>query len=64
MKKIVIQCDRCKKVFESWQDKKTELYGIAEFIYDGAEPYLDIPKDLCETCYTELENWYKMIQIY
>lgn len=58
MRKIVMYCDRCKKEFEKWNHKKTELYGVAEFVHDDNDPYLDEPKDLCESCYTELENWW------
>ena len=58
MRKIVMYCDRCKKKFESWNHKRTEVYGVAEFVYDDNDPQLDEPKDLCESCYTELENWW------
>ena len=58
MRKIVMYCDRCKKEFKSWNYKKNELLGVAEFIHEDSNPYLDEPKDLCESCYTELENWW------
>ncbi len=58
MRKIIMYCDRCKKEFKKWNHKKAEVYGVAEFIYDDCDPYLDSPKDLCESCYTELENWW------
>lgn len=29
-------------------------------IWDYSDPYLDAPKDLCESCYTELENWWNL----
>ena len=56
MRKIVMYCDRCKKEFKKY--KKIEVYGVAEFVHDGSEPYLDEPKDLCESCYIEFENWW------
>lgn len=58
MRKIVMYCDRCKKEFTKWNHKKTEIYGIAEIVYDDYDSYLDEPKDLCESCYTELEKWW------
>ena len=59
MRKIVMYCDRCKKKFEKWDHKKDELLGISEIVYDvGGNPYLDLPKDLCESCYIELKNWW------
>jgi hypothetical protein len=53
-------CDRCRKEFTKWnyKDIKPERYGVAEFVYEEGEPYLDSPKDLCESCYTELEKWW------
>ncbi len=61
MRKLIMICDRCKKEFEKWNHKKKELYGIAEFVYDDYDPYLDSAKDLCKSCYTELENWWNFI---
>ncbi len=63
MRKVIMYCDRCKKEIkklnlEEWIHKKAEMYGIAEFVYGNGSPYLDEPKDLCESCYTELENWW------
>ena len=58
MRKTVIYCDRCRKEFEKWNDKRDELIGIAEFVYDHSKPYLDCQKDLCESCYDELEKWW------
>ena len=59
MRKIVMYCDRCKKEFAKWNHKKNEVYGIAELVYsDNSDLYLNEPKDLCESCYTELENWW------
>ncbi len=58
MRKTIMYCDRCKKEFTKWNHKKDEVYGIAEFVYDGGDPYLDEPKDLCESCYTDLKNWW------
>ena len=58
MRKVIMYCDRCKKEFEKWNHKKTEVYGVAEFVHDDSDPYLDEPKDLCESCYIELENWW------
>lgn len=59
MRKVVMYCDRCKKEFEKWNFKRHELIGVAEIVYDSGDcPYLDIQKDLCESCYTELENWW------
>ena len=60
MRKIVMYCDRCKKEFEKWNNKKAELYGVAEFVYVDGEPHLDGHLDLCESCYTELENWWNL----
>ena len=61
MRKVIMYCDRCKKEFEKWNHKKTEVYGVAEFVYDDGDPYLDESKDLCESCYIELENWWNFI---
>ena len=58
MRKLVMYCDRCKKEFESWNHKRKELIGIAELCYDDGDPHLDWQKDLCESCYVELENWW------
>ena len=58
MRKVIIYCDRCGKEFEKWNDKRKELIGVAEFVYDDKEPYLDCQKDLCESCYDELEKWW------
>lgn len=58
MRKVVMYCDRCKNEFKKWDHKKPELYGIAEFVYEDRNPYLDGAKDLCESCYTELEKWW------
>ena len=57
MRKVIMYCDRCKKEFEKWNHKKCEAYGIANFVYSINDTYLDTPKDLCESCYIELENW-------
>jgi hypothetical protein len=51
-------CDRCKKEFVRWNHKKPEVYGVAKFVHYDGDPCLDEPKDLCESCYTELENWW------
>jgi len=51
-------CDRCKKKFERWNHKRKELIGVGEIIYDSGDLYLDNQKDLCESCYTELEKWW------
>ena len=58
MRKIVMYCDRCKKKFEKWNHKRKERYGVAKFVYDTNDPYLDNPKDLCESCYNELAYWF------
>lgn len=58
MRKVVMYCDRCKKEFEKWNHKKIEVYGIAEFVRSNGDPYLGIPKDLCKSCYIELESWW------
>ena len=58
MRKVVMYCDRCGKEFEKWNDKRNELIGIAEFVYDHSKPYLDCQKDLCESCYDKLEKWW------
>ena len=51
-------CDRCKKEFEKQNHKRNELIGVGEIVYDSGDPYLDSQKDLCESCYTELEKWW------
>lgn len=61
MRKVVMYCDRCKKEFKKWNHKKTELYGVAEFVLVDGDRHLDEPQDLCESCYTELENWWNFI---
>lgn len=58
MTKVVIYCDRCGKEFECWNYKHKELIGIADFVSEGGDRYLNYQKDLCESCYTELENWW------
>ena len=58
MKVTKMYCDRCGKEFEKWNHKHVKLMGIAELVYDDGDPYLDSPKDLCESCYTELEKWW------
>ena len=58
MRKLIIYCDRCKKEFEKWNHKHHETIGVGEIIYDDGDPYLDCQKDLCESCYTELEKWW------
>ena len=58
MRKIVMYCDRCGKEFEKWNYKGEELIGVAEVVYDDCDPYLDSQKDLCESCYDELEKWW------
>ena len=51
-------CDRCGKEFAKWNHKHLEEIGIAELVYDDGHPYPDTQKDLCESCYTELEKWW------
>jgi len=59
MRVIKMYCDRCGKEFEKWNYKpKEEVIGVAELMYDDGDPYLDEQKDLCESCYTELEKWW------
>ena len=59
MRVIKMYCDRCGKEFKKWNNyKHKEIMGIAEFVYDDSDPYLDTQKDLCESCYTELETWW------
>lgn len=58
MRKMVIYCDRCKKEFEQWDHKRAELIGVGNMILDEFDPHLDSPKDLCESCYAELEKWW------
>lgn len=58
MRKVIMYCDRCKKEFEKWDHKRNELIGVGEIVYDDGNLYLDSKKDLCESCYTELENWW------
>ena len=59
MRKLIMYCDRCKKEFKKWNHKRNELIGVGEIVYDSGDPYLDNQKDLCESCYTELERWWK-----
>lgn len=58
MRVVKMYCDRCGKEFKKWNHKHEEIIGISELIYDDGVPYLDDPKDLCESCYTELEKWW------
>ena len=58
MRKIIMCCDRCGKEFKKWNHKHDEVIGIAEIVHEDGDPYLDTPKDLCESCYTELEKWW------
>lgn len=60
MRKFVIYCDRCKKEFEKWNHRKNEMLGIAEFEHEDGNQYLGEVKDLCESCYTSLENWWNV----
>ena len=62
MRKVVLYCDRCKKEFESWNHTRKELIGVGDIITDEGDPYLDTQKDLCESCYVELENWWNKPQ--
>lgn len=58
MRKLIMYCDRCKKEFEKWNHKRDELIGVGEIVHDSGDLYLDCQKDLCESCYTELESWW------
>ena len=58
MRKMITYCDRCGREFEKWNDKGEELIGVAEFVYDHSKQYLDCQKDLCKSCYDELEKWW------
>lgn len=58
MRKVVMYCDRCGKEFEKWNHKHEELLGIGKIMRNDVHPYLDGQKDLCESCYTELEKWW------
>ncbi len=58
MRKLVLYCDRCKKEFEKWNHIRKELIGVGDIVDDQGDPYLDTQKDLCESCYVELENWW------
>ena len=58
MRKIITYCDRCKKEFKKWNNKQNELIGVGEINYYSGDPYLDSQKDLCESCYIELEKWW------
>lgn len=59
MRKVVIYCDRCKKEFEKWNHKRIAVIGVGEIVYDSGDPYIDSQTDLCESCYDELEKWWK-----
>lgn len=58
MRKVIMYCDRCKKEFKKWNNNHHEIIGVADIMYDESNPYLDEQKDLCESCYTELEKWW------
>jgi len=58
MRKMITYCDRCGKEFDKWNYKGEELIGVAEFVYDHGKQYLDCQKDLCKSCYDELEKWW------
>ncbi len=58
MRKIIMYCDRCKRSFEKWDFKHAEKIGVGDILHDDNEPYIDTQKDLCESCYTELEKWW------
>ena len=67
MRVIKMYCDRCGKKFEEWSYKGKKSIGIAEFVDDDGSylatqasyiNYSAIPKELCESCYTELEEWW------
>ena len=58
MRVIKMYCDRCGKEFTKCSYSRKEMIGVAELVYDNGDPYLDNPKDLCESCYTELEKWW------
>lgn len=62
MRKVLMYCDRCNKEFKKWDCKHKQLIGIADLFYgnDDDDPYIETihQKDLCESCYTELENWW------
>ena len=58
MRVVKLYCDRCNKEFEKWNHEHDELIGIAELMYDDGDTYLDTKKDLCKSCYTELEKWW------
>ena len=55
---IKMYCDRCGKEFTKWNDKYDELIGVGELTDDDRDTYLDAKKDLCKSCYTELEKWW------
>jgi hypothetical protein len=55
---MITYCDRCGKEFDKWNYKGEELIGVAEFVYDHGKQYLDCQKDLCKSCYDELEKWW------
>lgn len=58
MRKMITYCDRCGKEFDKWNYEGEELIGVAEFVYDHGKQYLDCQKDLCKSCYDELEKWW------
>ncbi len=58
MIEVKMYCDRCGKEFEKWNHKHKEIIGIAEFLTDTGDRYLGNEKDLCESCYTQLEEWW------
>jgi len=58
MRVIKMYCDRCGKEFKKWNHKHEEMIGVAELVREDGNPYLDGQKDLCESCYTELEKWW------
>lgn len=58
MRKIVMYCDRCKKEFKNWNHERRENIGVGDIVHGQGDPYLDDQKDLCESCYDELEKWW------
>ncbi len=58
MRKVIMYCDRCKKDFEKWNHRRDEVIGVGEIVCEDGNSYLDCQKDLCESCYTELVNWW------
>ena len=56
MRVTKMYCDRCGKEFKNWEHIQEEKMGIIDV--DDGFIYSYNHKDLCESCYAELEKWW------